>query len=154
MALIKRHEDLNAWQRAYEVALEINRLTNESSFDKKWAIKDQMLRSSLSISSNIAEGFGRKSKKDFARFLLIAMGSNDELRNQLRFSFDTKLITEEDFNSLNDKLIEVRKMTHGLRKYLLNGKQWAVNSDQYSVLSEQYSVWNRLKKWTYINWTR
>jgi len=79
MALIKRYEDLNAWQRAYEVALEVDRLTNESSFDKKWALKDQMLRSSLSISSNIAEGFGRKSKKDFARFLLIAIGSNDEL---------------------------------------------------------------------------
>jgi four helix bundle protein len=123
MALIKRYEDLNAWQRAYEVALEVDRLTNESSFDKKWALKDQMLRSSLSISSNIAEGFGRKSKKDFARFLLIAIGSNDELRSQLRFSFDTKLITEKDFESLNEKLIEVRKMVHGLRKYLLNGKQ-------------------------------
>ncbi len=122
MALVKRYEDLTAWQRAYEVALEIDRLTNESSFDTKWVIKDQMVRSSISISSNIAEGFGRKSKKDFARFLLISIGSNDELRNQIRFSFDTKLITENDFNSLNEKLIEVRKMCHGLRKYLLNGK--------------------------------
>jgi len=119
MALIKRYEDLNAWQRAYEVALEVDRLTNESSFDKKWAIKDQMLRSSLSISSNIAEGFGRKSKKDFARFLLIAMGSTEELRSQIRFARDTGLIKDSDFNSVQDKLLEIGKMITGLRKYLL-----------------------------------
>ena len=120
MALIKRYEDLNAWQRAYEVALEVDRLTNESSFDKKWAIKDQMLRSSLSISSNIAEGFGRKSKKDFARFLLIAMGSTEELRSQIRFARDTGLIKDSDFNSVHDKLLEIGKMITGLRKYLLS----------------------------------
>jgi four helix bundle protein len=119
MALIKRYEDLNAWQRAYEVALEVDRLTNESSFDKKWALKDQMLRSSLSISSNIAEGFGRKSKKDFARFLLIAMGSTEELRSQIRFARDTGLIKDSDFNSVHDKLLEIGKMITGLRKYLL-----------------------------------
>jgi four helix bundle protein len=119
MALIKRYEDLNAWQRAYEVALEVDRLTNESSFDKKWALKDQMLRSSLSISSNIAEGFGRKSKKDFARFLLIAMGSTEELRSQIRFARDTGLIKDSDFNSVQDKLLEIGKMITGLRKYLL-----------------------------------
>ena len=120
MALIKRYEDLNAWQRAYEVALEVDRLTNESSFDKKWAIKDQMLRSSLSISSNIAEGFGRKSKKDFARFLLIAMGSTEELRSQLRFARDTELIKDTDYTSVHDKLLEIGKMITGLRKYLLS----------------------------------
>jgi len=119
MALIKRYEDLNAWQRAYEVALEVDRLTNESSFDKKWALKDQMLRSSLSISSNIAEGFGRKSKKDFARFLLIAMGSTEELRSQIRFARDIGLIKDSDFNSVHDKLLEIGKMITGLRKYLL-----------------------------------
>jgi four helix bundle protein len=123
MALIKRYEDLNAWQRAYEVALEVDRLTNESSFDKKWAIKDQMLRSSLSISSNIAEGFGRKSKKDFARFLLIAMGSTEELRSQIRFARDTGLIKDSDFNSVHDKLLEIGKMITGLRKYLLSSAQ-------------------------------
>ncbi|MEI8116875.1 MAG: four helix bundle protein [Flavobacteriia bacterium] len=123
MALIKRYEDLNAWQRAYEVALEVDRLTNESSFDKKWSIKDQMLRSSLSISSNIAEGFGRKSKKDFARFLLIAMGSTEELRSQIRFARDTGLIKDSDFNSVHDKLLEIGKMITGLRKYLLSSAQ-------------------------------
>jgi four helix bundle protein len=123
MALIKRYEDLNAWQRAYEVALEVDRLTNESSFDKKWAIKDQMLRSSLSISSNIAEGFGRKSKNDFARFLLIAMGSTEELRSQIRFARDTGLIKDSDFNSVHDKLLEIGKMITGLRKYLLSSAQ-------------------------------
>ncbi|MCX8486784.1 MAG: four helix bundle protein [Crocinitomicaceae bacterium] len=123
MALIKRYEDLNAWQRAYEVALEVDRLTNESSFDKKWALKDQMLRSSLSISSNIAEGFGRKSKKDFARFLLIAMGSTEELRSQIRFARDTGLIKDSDFNSVHDKLLEIGKMITGLRKYLLSSAQ-------------------------------
>ena len=129
MALIKRYEDLNAWQRAYEVALEVDRLTNESSFDKKWALKDQMLRSSLSISSNIAEGFGRKSKKDFARFLLIAMGSTEELRSQIRFARDTGLIKDSDFNSVHDKLLEIGKMITGLRKYLLSSAQWLVTSD-------------------------
>jgi four helix bundle protein len=123
MALIKRYEDLNAWQRAYEVALEVDRLTNESSFDKKWSIKDQMLRSSLSISSNIAEGFGRKSKKDFARFLLIAMGSTEELRSQIRFARDTGLIKDSDFNSVHEKLLEIGKMITGLRKYLLSSAQ-------------------------------
>lgn len=123
MALIKRYEDLNAWQRAYEVSIEIDRLTNESSFDKKWAIKDQMLRSSLSIPSNIAEGFGRKSKKDFARFLLIAMGSTEELRSQIRFARDTGLIKDSDFNSVHDKLLEIGKMITGLRKYLLSSAQ-------------------------------
>ena len=123
MALIKRYEDLNAWQRAYEVALEVDRLTNESTFDKKWAIKDQMLRSSLSISSNIAEGFGRKSKKDFARFLLIAMGSTEELRSQLRFARDTGLIKDSDFNSVHEKLLEIGKMITGLRKYLLSSNK-------------------------------
>ncbi len=123
MALIKRYEDLNAWQRAYEVALEVDRLTNESSFDKKWAIKDQMIRSSLSISSNIAEGFGRKSKKDFARFLLIAMGSTEELRSQLRFARDTGLIKDTDYTAIHEKLLEIGKMITGLRKYLLSSNK-------------------------------
>jgi four helix bundle protein len=68
-----------------------------------------MLRSSLSISSNIAEGFGRKSKKDFARFLLIAMGSTEELRSQLRFARDTELIKDTDYTSIHEKLLEIGK---------------------------------------------
>jgi four helix bundle protein len=82
-------EDLNVWQISLELSVNIYKDMKDS---KDWSIKDQVLRSALSISSNIAEGHDRKSAKEFKRFLNIALASCAELRSQLLFVKEVKIL--------------------------------------------------------------
>lgn len=75
---INRFEDLIAWQKSQDYAIEIFKLFKES---KEFSFKDQIFRASVSISNNIAEGFDRNSSKEFQRFLFIALASNSETRS-------------------------------------------------------------------------
>ncbi len=87
---------------------------------EKFALVIQMQRAAVSITSNISEGFARRSKKEKLQFYYMALGSLSELRNQLMISKDLKYIDATIFTEPEDKAIEVRKLLNGLIKTSTN----------------------------------
>jgi len=119
MAKFSSFEEIISWQKSRELNKDIYNITNKnSSFSKDFGLRDQIRRSSISISSNIAEGFERETTKEFIRFLYIAKASSGEFRSQLYLAFDLDYITEDEFSKLNLKVNEVSKLISGLIKYL------------------------------------
>lgn len=104
-------EDLKVWQRGCQLAVDVYELLRHS---KDFAYKDQMVRSSLSIPSNIAEGSERNSPKEFARFLHIAKGSSAELRTQLIIGEQLKIIDSPIAERLITECTELSAMLQGL----------------------------------------
>ena len=91
---ISRFEDLVAWQKARELTREIYRVTNTGRFGKDFALRDQIRRASVSVLSNLAEGFDRASRSEFHQFLVIAKGSCAEVRSQLYIAVDAGYLSE------------------------------------------------------------
>jgi len=119
MAKFSSFEEIISWQKARELNKDIYNITNKNnSFSKDYGLRDQIRRSSISISSNIAEGFERETTKEFIRFLYIAKASSGEFRSQLYLAFDLDYISEDEFSKLNLKVNEVSKLISGLIKYL------------------------------------
>ncbi len=87
--------------------------------DERFSLSSQMARSAVSIPSNIAEGAGRNSEKDFARFLEFSLGSAYELETQLLISEKRKYIKQDDSRVIIDELISLQKRISGLRKSIL-----------------------------------
>ena len=119
MAKFNSFEEIISWQKARELNVEIYKITNSNDlFNKDFGLRDQIRRASISISSNIAEGFERQTAKEFIRFLYIAKASAAEVRSQLYLAFDLNYIDKKQFDELNLKVNEVSKLTSGLLKYL------------------------------------
>ena len=100
MAVYGRFEDLPVWKLAKDLAVKIYQVTKGEKFRRDYGLIDQIRRASISISSNIAEGFERGSKKEFIQFLYIAKGSLGEVRSQLQVSYELRYINKENLNSL------------------------------------------------------
>ena len=115
MAKIERFEDLIAWQKARELTRRIYLHTGVGAFAKDFGLRDQIRRASVSVMSNIAEGFERGGRPEFHQFLVIAKGSCAEVRSQLYIAKDVGYLTEKDFNTLMDLSIEASRIIGGLR---------------------------------------
>lgn len=100
-------EDLLIWKKSYAISVVLYKLFKDS---KEYAIRDQIIRSAISIPSNIAEGYERNSKRDFARFLKIAKGSAAELRTQLYIVKDMNLIPDTAIMGIIEELKGISKM--------------------------------------------
>ena len=109
-------KELIVWQHARKFVKEVYVTTKDFPPDEKYGLISQMRRSVVSVPSNIAEGSGRGTDKDFSRFLNIALGSAYELQTLIFLSFDLELVTEARMNELNLTLEEIQKMTYGLIK--------------------------------------
>ena len=120
MSTFKRFEDIAAWQKARELTKEIYRVTSQKEFSRDFALKDQIRRASVSVMSNIAEGFERSGTGEFTHFLATAKGSAGEVRSQLYVALDQAYITPDIFSTLNVTVIEISKMVAGLMGYLRN----------------------------------
>jgi len=118
VAKIERFEDINAWQKARELNVKIYNITKNSHFSKDFSLRDQIRRASVSIMANIAEGFGRRSKKEFSNFLNMAHGSAAEVQCHLYVALDQSYINRDEFQELNGKVEEVSKMLQGFMNYL------------------------------------
>lgn len=122
MAKIEKFEDIIAWQKAMELCDNIYKMTNKELFSKDFGLKDQIRRAAVSVVSNIAEGFERESNNQFIYFLVIAKGSAGELRTQIYVAKNQKYITQEEFELLNSKVLEVSKTIGGFVSYLKSQK--------------------------------
>lgn len=118
MGKIEKFEDLKVWQKAREMNLRIYKLSNRGTFSKDYGLRDQIRRASVSIVSNIAEGFERNGNKEFSQFLSIAKASAGEVRAQLYIALDLEYISKEEFSEILNDLMEVSKMIKGLMNYI------------------------------------
>jgi len=96
-------EDLFIWQKAIEFAKEIYLITDKKGLKNDFGLKNQMRDSAVSISSNIAEGFERRSRKEYLNFLNIAKGSAGEIRSQLYVAFRVGYLEKSEFECLREK---------------------------------------------------
>jgi four helix bundle protein len=103
---------------AREVTREIYEISSNEKFSRDFALVNQIRRASISILSNIAEGFERSGNKEFLQFLATAKGSCGEVRAQLYVAFDQKYIDETKFRELTEKLLEINRLIAGFMKYL------------------------------------
>ena len=110
-------DDLSVYSKSRNLIKEIYQLTNEN-FKKDYSFKDQIRRASISIISNIAEGFERDSNREFHKFLGYSKGSAGEVRAQITVAFDIGYIELETKEELKSQCTEIIKMISSLRKYL------------------------------------
>jgi four helix bundle protein len=108
--------NLLVWRRAHDFALSVNQLTRELPRRGTPGLAGQLQRAALSISANIAEGCGRESNADLAKFLQIAIGSASEVENHLEFCIGAALITRRDFDQCHAEVVQIRRMLIGLLK--------------------------------------
>jgi four helix bundle protein len=118
MAKIKKFEDIESWKRARSFAKSIYEVTASGKFAHDFGLKDQIRRASVSILSNIAEGFERGGDKEFLQFLALAKGSSGEARAQLYVAFDQEYISIAQFEMLTSAATEVSQLISGFMKYL------------------------------------
>jgi four helix bundle protein len=112
---VEKFEDIMTWQRAKNLTIDIYKLfENQEDF----SFKSQIQRASVSIMNNIAEGFERKSNKEFKQFLFVAKGSAGEVRSMLHLAFDLKYIKVEQYNKLCNEVIIISKMLSNFIKTL------------------------------------
>ena len=117
---IKTFRDLKIWQKGMELCKLIYSLTKEFPDDEKFGLISQMRRGSVSIPSNIAEGYGRRSTQDYIRFLQITMGSIYELQTQLELSYEFNYLGENGYHKANDLLLEIERMLSSLIQKIRN----------------------------------
>lgn len=113
-------EKLKVWQKARQLSVVIYKSTKEFPDAEKFGLISQMRRCSVSISSNIAEGTGRHSSKDKARFTEIAFGSALELLNQCVLSNDLMFLSDENYSTIRESITEITAMLNGLHKSQIN----------------------------------
>ena len=138
MATIKRFEDLPCWQLARKLSSRFYLLSSEGIFSRDFGLRDQMRRSVVSISSNIAEGFERNGNREFIHYCFVAKASSGEFRSQLYVAFDAGYINETDFIELKQKSEEISKSLSGLINYLQQSE--FKGSKFREVYSEEYQL--------------
>jgi four helix bundle protein len=118
MASFKRLEDIQAWQKARITSKQIYAESSEGDFGRDFELRSQIRRSAVSIMSNIADGQGRRTDRDFANFLNIALGSTAETKSHLYLSLDLGYIAQDFFDEVYSKLDEVGRMVFSLSTHL------------------------------------
>jgi len=112
---VERFEDLIAWQKARDLTKQIYLLTRNSAFSRDFGLRGQIERASVSVMSNLAEGFERGGRTEFHQFIVIAKASCAEVRSQLYVALDVGYITQEQFESVMNLADEVSRIIGGLR---------------------------------------
>ncbi len=115
--MIRDFTDLLVWQKAHALVVKIYKLVRDLPSIEKYGLSDQLRRASVSITSNIAEGFSRQGMKEKIQFYYLAAGSLTEVRNQLLIVRDVGYLnTKVELEAILDNLVEVEKMLSGLIK--------------------------------------
>lgn len=120
---IKEFTDLNAWKEAHKLVLLVYKITKEFPKEETYSLTDQLRRAVTSISSNIAEGFGRQTYKEKVQFYYLAQGSLTEVKNQLLVAKDVGYMGKPDY----DKLISQANIAHQLLQGLIKKTKSFIN---------------------------
>ena len=118
MGTFKRFEDIKAWQKARELSVRVYRLSGEKEFSRDFELRGQIRRSATSTMSNIAEGQGRRTDRDFAHFLNISLGSLAETKSHMYLALDLGYASETSFHEIYETLDEIGKMVFSLVSHL------------------------------------
>ena len=129
MASIRRFEEILAWQKAKQLVSEIYLVCADGRFSRDSGLKDQICRAAVSSMSNIAEGFGRRSGKDFAHFLDMARGSALEVQSLLYVAHEVKYINQADFERLYQLADETFSLIGGFTAYLRRSNRGTPNTE-------------------------
>jgi four helix bundle protein len=117
---VSDYKKLSVWRKAHALALNVHRVAVRLKGSDLASLRSQMMRASMSIPTNIVEGTGQQSGKDFGRFIRFALNSSSELEYHLTVARDIDAIKAVEFDSLLAQTIEVRKMLHGLLKTVMS----------------------------------
>ena len=110
---------LKVWRKSHSLALQVRRVATQIRGSDNASLRNQLIRTALSISTNIVEGTGQKTAKEFARFLGFALNSAAELEYHLIVTRDFRLIEVGEYEALKSRTVEVKKMLHGLQNSVL-----------------------------------
>ena len=135
LATVKRFEELDIWQASRSLANRIYDVTGQQRLKADRDLCSQMQRASVSIMSNIAEGFERGTNKEFIRYLIIFRGSAGEVRSQLYIALDREYITVESFNEMNGDCLRLSRQIASFIAYLRGAERTG------QVLREERSVY-------------
>lgn len=114
---IKSFTDLHAWKQGHKLVLMIYKTTKEFPKEERYSLVDQMRRCTVSITSNIAEGFSRRGKKEKKQFYFMSKGSITELQNQLLVAKDVDYLPKDKFQEIAKQTNRVHKLINGLLKF-------------------------------------
>ncbi len=118
MAKIERFEDIQSWKEARKLVNMIYEVSEEGMFAKDFSLKDQIRRASVSIISNVSEGFGRGTNREFVQFLVVARASAFEVQSQLYVALDRKYIDTNKFEAIYNQATSVVSLIDGFIRYL------------------------------------
>ena len=116
--MLRNYKDLKVWQKAYTLCLQIYEMTKKYPSEERFGLSSQLRRAGVSVPSNIAEGYGRKSTRQYVQFLYVSYGSICERQTQLLLSKDLCYLKEVMFLEISSKLSEVERMLMALIKSL------------------------------------
>jgi four helix bundle protein len=118
MNLVKTFEDLIIWQKSIVLTKQIYTITRKFPKEEIYGLSNQLRRASVSVASNIAEGYGRITRNDYKRFLSFSFGSTFEIQTQLIICIEIGIINNEDFNESMMLSKEISAMLHAIIKKL------------------------------------
>ena len=128
---IKKITDLEAWKQAHVLTLYTYKLTKSFPKEELYILTNQILRAAISITSNIAEGFSRQTKKEKQQFYFMAKGSLPELQNQLILARDLQYISLDAFQQTATQTIVVHKLLNGLLKSSQSHTRYKIPDTKY-----------------------
>jgi four helix bundle protein len=118
--MLKNYKELKVWQRSYGLCLEVYGVTAKFPKDERYGLTSQIRRSAVSVPSNIAEGYGRKTTADYIRMLYISYGSVCELETQILLAGDLNFIDKGELSKIKNTITEIERMLKALIKSLEN----------------------------------
>ncbi len=118
--MLRSYKELKVWQKAYQLCVEIYRITKRFPAEEKFGLTSQIRRAAVSIPSNIAEGYGRKTTGEYIQSLYIAYGSICELETQILLTGDLGYIKPEILEGLQNYIGDIERMLKALVKSLKN----------------------------------
>ena len=116
LTVMHQFKKLKIWQKSMELALKIYKVTDRFPVEEKFGLSQQIRRSAVSVPSNISEGAGRRSEKEFSHFLNVAYGSSCELETQLILAYKIGFINNHTCEILCKEINEIQKMTFAINK--------------------------------------
>jgi four helix bundle protein len=115
---MRNFRQLEVWKKAHAFTLEVYRISGDFPNYERYGLTSQLQRAAASFGANLAEGCGRETDADYRRFIQIAAGSACEVEYHILLARDLKLLSDANYESLNVKINEVKRMLHGLTRFL------------------------------------